>query len=78
MNTVENRFHKMHLPAFPMAHLLTFWGEIQNGFNTFSHNPKEYAKEINIPTLLMYGEKDKKVSRKEINEIFENLTGKNN
>lgn len=32
-------------------------------------------KNINCPTLLLYGEKDKSVSRKEIDEIYANLTG---
>lgn len=71
--TVSSRFKIMNVPTFPMASLLVFWGGIQNGFWAFSHNPIEYAKNIDCPTLLMYGEKDKKVSRDEIDEIFSNL-----
>jgi alpha-beta hydrolase superfamily lysophospholipase len=73
--TVCARFKKMHAPTFPMAGILVFWGGIQNGFWGFNHNPTEYSKNINCPTLLLYGEKDKSVSRKEINEIFANLNG---
>ena len=58
-----------------MPRLLLFWGGIQNGFWGFSHNPVEYAKNIDCPTLLLYGEKDKSVSQKEIKEIFANLKG---
>ncbi|MNL38917.1 Alpha/beta hydrolase family protein [compost metagenome] len=59
-----------------MARILLFWGGVQNGFWGFNHNPTAYAKNINCPTLLLYGEKDKSVSRKEIDEIYSNLKGK--
>jgi uncharacterized protein len=73
--TVCARFNNMHLPSFPAASLLVFWGGIQNGFWAFDHNPTEYAKNISCPTLLLYGEKDQNVSRAEIDEIFQNLNG---
>lgn len=73
--TVEARFHHMHVPAFPMAALLVFWGGLENGFNAFSHNPADYAKHIKIPALLLYGEKDLNVSRSETDRIFANLAG---
>lgn len=74
--TVCKRFQMQGIPSFPMAGLLVFWGGIENNFWAFSHNPEEYAKHIHCPTLLMYGEKDQKVSRSEINAIFQNLRGK--
>jgi alpha-beta hydrolase superfamily lysophospholipase len=73
--TVCARFKLMNLPAFPMAGLLTFWGGAQNGFWAFSHNPINYAKKITCPTLLLYGAKDEKVSRREIDDVFNNLIG---
>jgi alpha-beta hydrolase superfamily lysophospholipase len=71
--TVAARFNNMHLPAFPMADLLVFWGGVQNNFRAFSHKPVEYAKAIESPVLLLYGEKDKNVSRKEIDAIYKNI-----
>jgi alpha-beta hydrolase superfamily lysophospholipase len=73
---VSARFENMKVPTFPMAALLTFWGGAQNGFWPFDHNPIRYAKSISCPTLLLYGEADKKVSRKEIDHIFSNLQGR--
>lgn len=73
--TVCARFKKMNTPTFPMAGFLVFWGGIQNGFWAFSHNPEEYAKNISCPVLLLYGEKDKSVSREEIDVIYKNLKG---
>jgi pimeloyl-ACP methyl ester carboxylesterase len=71
--TVKNRFDILNIPSFPMAELLMFWGGVQNGFWSFGHQPREYAKSISVPVLLMYGKKDKKVSLKEIEEIYGNL-----
>ena len=73
--TVAARFKNMNVPTFPMAGLLVFWGGVQNGFWAFGHNPAEYAKKITCPTLLMYGEQDKNVSRQENNDIYNNLAG---
>lgn len=73
--TVCARFKSMNAPTFPMAALLVFWGGLQNGFWAFGHNPEKYAENITCPALLMYGEQDERVSRKEIDKIFENLKG---
>jgi alpha-beta hydrolase superfamily lysophospholipase len=69
------RFRAMNIPSFPMAGMLDFWGGIQNGFWAFKHNPTEYAKQVICPTMLLYGEKDERVSREETDEIFTNLQG---
>ena len=73
LKTVKNRFSSIGIPTFPMAHLLLFWGGVQNGFNAYSHNPEEYARNIKCPVLLFYGEKDQKVSKEETESIFNNL-----
>lgn len=75
LTTVQARFRNMRVPGFPMANLLVFWGGAENDFNGFTHKPVEYAKSISCPTLLIYGELDDKVSRKEIDEIYLNLAG---
>lgn len=71
--TTVNRFRLMHVPEVPFAGLLVFWGGLQNGYWAFSHNPVEYAKNANCPVLLLYGEKDNKVMRDEIDAIYTNL-----
>lgn len=70
------RFKLMHVPSFPMAGILLFYGGLQNNFWAFSHNPQQYAKTINCPTLLLQGGKDAEVSRSETDEIYKNLGGK--
>lgn len=73
LETVQARFRTLHIPSFPMANLLVFWGGIQNDFNAFQHNPIDYAKSIDCPVLLLSGEKDERVSPKEIRGIYNNL-----
>lgn len=65
-----NRFKLMGVPSFPLAGLLVFWGGVENGFWAFSLKPTEYAKSVTCPTLLLYGQKDMKVTRKEIDEYL--------
>lgn len=73
--TVKNRFDMMGVPAFPMSDLLVFWGGLENGFNAFHHNPEDYAKAIRCPVLLLYGGRDDRVTREEIDNIYTNLAG---
>jgi uncharacterized protein len=74
--TVKNRFETMGIPAFPLSDMLVFWGGVQNGFNAFKHNPDEYAKKIKLPVLLLFGEKDDRVKRFEVEDIYHILSGK--
>lgn len=73
LTTVRARFKMMHLPSFPMAELIVFWGGRMNGFNGFEHIPTHYAKKVNCPVLLMHGSEDPKVSIHEIKEIYQNF-----
>ena len=73
--TVEKRFETMGVPSFLLADLLMFYGGVQNDFNTFGHNPTKYAKAVDMPCLLLYGEQDTKVTRSETDAIFKNLKG---
>ncbi len=74
--TVCARFNNMGIPSFPLAGMLVFWGGVQHGFWAFGHCPEEYARAVDCPVLLMYGETDANVSRKETDAIYANLPGK--
>jgi len=73
--TVCARFSAMGVPTVPLAGMLMFWGWLQNGFWAFAHNPETYSKTVSCPALLLYGEQDKRVSREEIDTIYNNLKG---
>lgn len=71
LNTGKNRFRVMGLPPSPFAELLLFWGSVQERFNFFSHNPADYARGVQCPTLILHGEKDARVSVAEAGSIAE-------
>ena len=75
LSTVEARFAATGMPSFPAAQLLLFWGGIQHGFNAFRHNPVEYARAVTCPVLLLYGTEDIRVSRDQIEAIYQSLSG---
>jgi pimeloyl-ACP methyl ester carboxylesterase len=73
--TAYNRFESMHVPGFPMADLLVFWGGVQNGFWAFGFNAEHYASQIRTPTLLLWGTADLRVTRAETEAVFAHLAG---
>jgi len=75
LGTIRKRFDALNAPSYPFAEMLMFYGGWQSGFDAFEHNPEEYARSISIPTLLMSGTKDARVSVPETEQIFENLAG---
>jgi len=70
LDAVRNRFISMHVPPFPSAELLVFWGGVQCGFNGFRHNPVVYAKALKCPALFMHGNRDLRVSVEESRRVF--------
>lgn len=75
LSTVAARFKTMGLPAFPSAHLLTFWGGQQVGFSAFKHNPADYASDVTCPALILHGEQDPRATIDQASNIFRNLRG---
>ncbi len=71
--TIKNRCKNFGIPTYPFTDLLMVWGSYHAGFNTYKHNPAEYAKNIHCPVLLMHGINDHAVTEKEINTIYTNL-----
>lgn len=71
--TVGIRFRNFHIPQFPMAHLMLFWGGVENGFWAFGHRPVDYATHVKCPILLQYGAKDDRVAGWETDSIYAHL-----
>ena len=69
----EGRIKMMHLPPEPLATLLTFWGGVEHGFWAFNMKPTAYVKKIKCPVLLQWGLNDPRVSREEIDAIYNNI-----
>ena len=75
LQATRNRFRLLHLPEYPLAELLVFWGGWQNDYDAAHHNPAEYARQVRVPTLLMYGLRDRRVIKPEVETIYRNLNG---
>ncbi len=58
LTTVGHRYRAMHLPAFPLAHLLVVWGGVQHGYNAFALNPAVDARAVACPALVTIGDRD--------------------
>jgi alpha-beta hydrolase superfamily lysophospholipase len=71
---VQARLRMMHLPEEPLATLLTFWGGVENGFWAFDHKPGNYVKSITCPVLLQFGKNDIRVTEKEKEDLYKNIT----
>ena len=75
LTTVGHRFQSMHLPAFGLAHLLVFWGGMQNGYWGFSHNAIDYAVSVNCPALVISGANDPWVRPDEAQDVLSRMCG---
>lgn len=73
LDAVRGRLRIMQLPQEPMASLLTFWGGTELGIWAFANKPEEYARAIQCPVLLAWGELDPRVSREETLAVYDNL-----
>jgi uncharacterized protein len=70
----EGRIRIVNLPSEPLAMFITLWGGIEQGFWAFGMKPSEYAKKIKCPVLLQWGKNDPRVSKAEIDAIYNNIT----
>lgn len=72
-DAVKSRMRSVHLPAFPFSQVLTFWGGVEQGFWGPGFKPESYAKQIHMPVLYFYGQKDIRVMPAETQAVFSNL-----
>ncbi|MEO0457313.1 MAG: alpha/beta fold hydrolase [Cyanobacteria bacterium P01_A01_bin.114] len=72
---VKTRLSAAGIPPFLTGELIVLWGSLQHGFNGFAHNPVNYAKGVDCPTLVLHGQHDKWTTQAEIDDIVENLEG---
>jgi len=75
LTTVEHRFELMHVPSFPCARLLLFWGGLQLGFDAVRFAPAESARGVSVPTLVMAGDRDPYVTVDDTGRVFASLAG---
>lgn len=74
---LKARARMLGFPSEPFASLTTFWIGIEKGYNGFQNDVSSYAKKVNCPVLIEWGEKDPLVTKEEEESIFKNLSSKN-
>ena len=75
LNTIRHRFDTLHVPSYPAAELLVFWGGRQMGFDGFAHNPVDYASGVRCPALVMHGTGDARAHLEDARQVFDRLAG---
>jgi alpha-beta hydrolase superfamily lysophospholipase len=73
LQAAEGRTRITGLPPEPLATFITFWGGVEQGFWAFGMKPSEYVKKINCPVLLQWGKNDPRVTKAEIDAIYNNI-----
>lgn len=77
IDSVRRRFQLMSFPIVsPFAEWVTFWGGRLYGFNAFSMNPIEWARDVKVPALVLTGEKDRTISVEEERRLYDALPGR--
>lgn len=74
VTTIGNRFEAAGFPAFPAAEILAVWGGLQFGFNAFTNNPVEFARQVHCPALFIHGTADTRAKLGEGKKVFEAVT----
>jgi pimeloyl-ACP methyl ester carboxylesterase len=75
LGAVQARFRLAGLPAWPVSELMVLWGGVQHGFNGFQHRPVDYARRVNVPTLVLAGGRDTRAPAADAQAIAAALPG---
>ena len=57
-------------PGEPFGFFVTFWAGLEQGYWGFGHSTAKYARKINCPVLLQWGNADEYVLKNETDKIF--------
>jgi alpha-beta hydrolase superfamily lysophospholipase len=74
---LKARARVLGFPEQPFGFLTSFWIGAEQGFNGLGFITTKYAKNINCPVLMQYGEKDELVLPYETNAIYKAISSTN-
>ncbi len=63
-------------PSEPFASLVTIWIGIEQGFNGFSHDVKNYAEELEVPIMIQCGTRDIYMDEEELEKMYSGIPSK--
>ncbi len=75
LNTVRHRFDAMGLPNRGLPELLVFWGGVLRGFDGFQHRPRDAARGVRAPVLVLRGAADTRVRADDVRAVVDSLAG---
>jgi uncharacterized protein len=70
---LKGRARILGFPAQPFGLLTSFWIGVERGFNGLGFKTTKYAKNVNCPVLMQYGEKDELVLPYETDAIYKSI-----
>jgi alpha-beta hydrolase superfamily lysophospholipase len=74
---LEGRARLLGFPEQPFGFLTSFWIGMEKGYNGLDFKSTKYAKKVNCPVLMKYGEKDQMVLRYETDAIYKAIASDN-
>ena len=74
---LKGRARILGFPEQPFGFLTSFWIGIENGFNGLEFKTTTYAKNVNCPVLMQYGEKDQLALTYETDAVYKAIAAKN-
>lgn len=74
---LKGRARILGFPEQPFGFFTSFWIGIENGFNGWGFKTTVYAKNVNCPVLMQYGEKDELVLTYETDAIYKAIAATN-
>ncbi len=72
-NHLKARARVLGFPSEPFGALVTMWIGFEHGYNGFNHDISAYAKKVTCPVMVEWGEKDRYVSREEVDNVYASL-----
>lgn len=70
---LKARARVVGFPSEPFAFFVTLWMGIESGYKGFGHDVCTYARKINCPVLLQWGDRDEYVTKEETEAIYKSL-----
>lgn len=76
-NHLKARARVLGFPSEPFGTLVTMWIGLERGYNGFHHDIASYAKKVSCPVMVEWGEKDRYVTRDEVEHVYASLASRN-
>ncbi len=77
LETIKSRVRLAKTPAFPLAYLIVFWACIKYRMPGFKLNMATFAASVDVPMLMLHGEKDPKAELYLAKKLYKQVKSSN-